>query len=104
MSGQQVRSLTLKLPQTAGIKDPTPKYQGADEALSVILAAAGPLCLCEKPPGIRLTLGSKHGSCTLAGEEFVPPSASSRWFPQVKPSLLFPNTELPPLSVPPALG
>lgn len=81
VSGQQVGSLTLKLPQPAGIKDQTLKYQEAARArwlLSVIPAGAQPLCVCEKPPGIWLRLGGKCGSCTLAGEELVPPSARSR--------------------------
>lgn len=34
--------------------------------------------MCEKPPGIWLTLGGKCGSCTCTGEELMPPSASSR--------------------------
>lgn len=62
------------LPQTAGIKDQTLKYQEPDGAcwlLSVIPAGAESLCVCVgggEPPGIRFRLGSKHGSCTLARE------------------------------------
>lgn len=50
---------SFKLPQTAGIKDPTLKYQGADRApwlVSVIPAGAEPLCV-----HVRNLLGS--GSC-----------------------------------------
>lgn len=57
--GQQVRSLTLKLPQTAGIKDQTLKHQGADGArwlLSVIPAGAEPFCV-----HVRNLLGSGSG-------------------------------------------
>lgn len=65
VSGQQVRSLTLKLPQTAGIKDPTLKYQGADRArwlVSVIPAGAEPLCLCVR----KLLASGSHWEANMA--------------------------------------
>lgn len=99
---------SFKLPQTAGIKDPTLKYQGADRApwlVSVIPAGAEPLCV-----HVRNLLGS--GSCWEANMALAPllgrglclplqaAGGSHRWSHPYSS----PNMELPPLPAPPALG
>lgn len=83
--GSKWEAWLWSLPQAAGIKDQTLKYQGADGAcwlLSVIPAGAEPLGVrVRNLPGSGSGWEANMSLAPLLGRELVPPSASSRWIP-----------------------